>query len=326
MSFIEKIKLLIAKDELSSALQQLQTLLENTPLLNEAIHQAGRFQDIQKQIRLGVISHENATLTKNQIRAGLLDLISEIENQQHQKPKIKKEFEKAISIVSSKNVVVGNISAGGDISIGDTNINESKTSQRLKLFLYLLVPILAIGGAFFWYQYQQMQQPLQLKVLIKNKTPNVELPKPNGELTLIYGGKKEIKNNILTEVFFEGIPPSFKEKKVQLNYSAKGFEKIDTSIILNDATMNLPIYRNDDLAIIQGVISDEAGQGINGVKISTSCCKTDTDEVGTFKLDIPFHAQRTQQRLDISKEGYQSKSITTPVFKGEIVRINLSEK
>ncbi len=51
--FIHKIRDLIAQDELQSALSQLRILLENSPKLDEAIHQSGRFYDIHKQIRQG---------------------------------------------------------------------------------------------------------------------------------------------------------------------------------------------------------------------------------------------------------------------------------
>jgi Effector-associated domain 11 len=80
-SFLTKIRSLIAEDELSVAVQLLHSFLGNSPRLNEALHQSGRFQYIRKQIRLGTVSHADATLTQNQIRFGLLDLLSEIEQE-----------------------------------------------------------------------------------------------------------------------------------------------------------------------------------------------------------------------------------------------------
>ncbi len=77
--FITNIRNLIANDEMDAALGQLQLLLDNSPQLDEAIIQAARFQDIRKQIRLGLVSHAEADLTKNQIRFGLLELLKEIE-------------------------------------------------------------------------------------------------------------------------------------------------------------------------------------------------------------------------------------------------------
>ncbi len=76
---IKKIRTLIAQDELIEALEQLRTFLADSPKVDEAIHQSGRFQYIRRQIRLGTVSHAEATLTQNQIRFGLLDLLREIE-------------------------------------------------------------------------------------------------------------------------------------------------------------------------------------------------------------------------------------------------------
>ncbi len=80
-SFPAKIRALIAEDELSAAVQLLRSFLGDSPRLNEALHQSGRFQYIRKQIRLGTVSHADATLTQNQIRFGLLDLLTEIEQE-----------------------------------------------------------------------------------------------------------------------------------------------------------------------------------------------------------------------------------------------------
>ncbi len=77
--FIRNIRNLIAKDDLTKAIAGLRELLDNTPLLNDILQQSGRFQSIRKQIGLGTVSHVEATLTQNQIRFGLLDLLTEIE-------------------------------------------------------------------------------------------------------------------------------------------------------------------------------------------------------------------------------------------------------
>ena len=69
----------IAHDDLYGALDMLRGLFENTPRLNEILQQSGRFSYIRQQIRLGIVSHAEAVLTQNQIRFGLLDLLTDIE-------------------------------------------------------------------------------------------------------------------------------------------------------------------------------------------------------------------------------------------------------
>jgi len=117
--FLASIRQLIAENKLDAAIQQLHTLLENTPRLNEILQQSGRNAALKKHVQLGLVSFENATLNENQIRWGLLELISEIEKE-GAKPELKEEAEQAISIINSKNVVVGNNTVGGNMYVGDT--------------------------------------------------------------------------------------------------------------------------------------------------------------------------------------------------------------
>ena len=130
-AFIQQIRDLIAHDEIKVALEQLRTFLENTPKLDEIIQQSGRFENIRRDIRQGIVTHAEANLTQNQIRAALLDLLSEIETQ-GQQPAIHAEIERAVSVENSKNVVAGSsISAGGDLHVGDTAINVTQNAEKI---------------------------------------------------------------------------------------------------------------------------------------------------------------------------------------------------
>ena len=129
--FIAQIRDLIARDEFPEALEQLRNFLGNTPKMDEILQQSGRFHDIRKQIRLGLVSHAEANLTKNQIRAGVLDLLSEVEKQGAVQ-KVREEIEDAISIINSKNVVVGStITAGGNVHIGDKTTQVIQNAEKI---------------------------------------------------------------------------------------------------------------------------------------------------------------------------------------------------
>ena len=78
-SFYLELRQLIAQDDLATAIARLQTLLHDSPKLDEAIVHSARHWDILRQVRLGTINEQQANLTKNQIRTGLLDLIRELE-------------------------------------------------------------------------------------------------------------------------------------------------------------------------------------------------------------------------------------------------------
>lgn len=118
-NFPDHIRDLIAHNDLPAALQQLRVLLENSPLLDEAILQMARFEDIRKQIRLGMLSDKEANFTKDQIREDLLDLLKVVETEA-KKPAVKAEMDAAVSVMNSKNVMIGStISAGGNVLFGD---------------------------------------------------------------------------------------------------------------------------------------------------------------------------------------------------------------
>lgn len=76
---ISQIRSLIARNNLSDALLKMRQLLENNPMLNEAIHHSGRFYYIRKQLQLGLVSPAEADLMQSQIRFGLLELLQELE-------------------------------------------------------------------------------------------------------------------------------------------------------------------------------------------------------------------------------------------------------
>ncbi len=66
--FFTEIRKLIATDSLESVMAKLREALKDSSYFNEVLQQSGRFQHIRREIRLGLTSHSDATLTRNQIR------------------------------------------------------------------------------------------------------------------------------------------------------------------------------------------------------------------------------------------------------------------
>ena len=84
---------LIGTDELTEAISYLRNVLRNSPKLDQILIQSGRLTDLMQQIRIGTVNYEQANLTKNQIRFGILDLIREIDTISESNPDILKDFE-----------------------------------------------------------------------------------------------------------------------------------------------------------------------------------------------------------------------------------------
>ncbi|MEL6676998.1 MAG: CHAT domain-containing protein [Bacteroidota bacterium] len=232
------------------------------------------------------------------------------------------QAEESPVVKESKNVLVGStIQAGGDVVIGDRIETESQTSKRIRLLLFVLVPLLAMGGAYLWYQNQVLQQDFTLKVMLENRTPSRFLGDPTGTLSLTYGDKTEQQTWREGGVYFEGIPAQYKEEQVRLRYEGPGFDKIDSSFVLSAEQVLIGVKRDDTYARLSGMITEEDMRTpIPGVKVKLACCEGTTDSLGAFAFDIPAAFQDSAQRIDLTKTGYSTKSTTTPVLPGETFR------
>lgn len=100
---------LIAKDDLKTAIQHLQQLLQSSPLLDEVIGQSARLTDLMQQIRRGTIELESANIEKNLIRYSLMDLLREIEEQSANNATLKKEVEEVLiaqTLTKNNNAII----------------------------------------------------------------------------------------------------------------------------------------------------------------------------------------------------------------------------
>lgn len=324
-SIIAEIRQLIAFDQLDTALQQLQAVFEETPRLNEILQQSGRWNDIRQQIRLGTVSHADATLTKNQIRAALLELVAEIEERAEQSQNVHRELEKAaVTITNSKNVVHNaTISAGGNIHIGDntTNVTESETSRKLRLFLYVSVPLLAIGAAYFWYQYQKAQTPQTLTVDVAYRATNPDLAFKGGTVTLKYANTSHT-DTLQQSVDFKGIPASC--SSANLHFEADGFLPIDTTLSLPLERLTLPLRHDNSLAKVAGQIYGYTGSFAElSVRVQDLTAPVQPD--GSFAIAIPVEKQRNTQRVQVLKQGRIVWDYEQPIFAEEPIQISLSQ-
>jgi hypothetical protein len=77
----EKIKNLIMKNEISEAIDMLDTFLseKDNELLNQVYILSGRYNRLISKVRKGTITKEEASVEENQINTALLDIVSESE-------------------------------------------------------------------------------------------------------------------------------------------------------------------------------------------------------------------------------------------------------
>lgn len=94
---IKKIKELVENNEIKDAIKELKKMAGDK-ILNELISQSARYNYLKKQIRLDIISFEDANLNLNKVRFSILELIDELENQS--------KAEGELLIGSGKNVFI----------------------------------------------------------------------------------------------------------------------------------------------------------------------------------------------------------------------------
>lgn len=78
IDFSNHITGLISKDNLSQAIKEMSLFFKSSPQIDELIMQSARYNDLKRQIRLGTVKYEDATVTKNKILMAVLELSNEI--------------------------------------------------------------------------------------------------------------------------------------------------------------------------------------------------------------------------------------------------------
>lgn len=82
---IQEIKNLIQRDEIEKALDILNDLFQDNNSIKEILFQKGRFVNLLRNDRLGVISYTEINIERNKIRKSLIDLLIELEKNQSSK-------------------------------------------------------------------------------------------------------------------------------------------------------------------------------------------------------------------------------------------------
>lgn len=115
---------LIGKDELKTAIQQLQQLLQGSPLLDEAIGQSARLTDLMQQIRRNTINVDDANVEKNKLRYALIDLVREVEEQADGNAALKQQVEGVLNAQVARKSNQMTVTGNGNIAIQDVQGSE----------------------------------------------------------------------------------------------------------------------------------------------------------------------------------------------------------
>ncbi len=192
-------------------------------------------------------------------------------------------------------------------------VTENRSSKYVKYVLLFFA--LPAAFMFLMYWYFVLSKPFSMTVTPIETVMIPNMPFELGTVSLQYGDKTE-EQTLETETIFKQIPANLKGETAHLSFQANGFVSIDTSIVLGES-FQLPIRRDNSLGIMSGMVKDEDNQPLSGVRVSVKDISTITDEMGRFRLKIPFELQAEEQRISIFKEGFQLWERISPVIKDE---------
>ncbi|MEM1214957.1 MAG: hypothetical protein AAGJ82_04695 [Bacteroidota bacterium] len=96
--YLTTIRDAVRQDKLNLAFQLLQEFVAHTSEeLKEVIAQSGRYAAIEREVRLGTVDGETASVEKNKIRWAVLDFLTALEVAEMEHPTVKAATRQAMS-------------------------------------------------------------------------------------------------------------------------------------------------------------------------------------------------------------------------------------
>lgn len=186
-----------------------------------------------------------------------------------------------------------------------------KMRQRFVFTLsYVAAPLVVLTvGYLLYYYYTPASSTVRLQ-----ESHQSSLPFKGAELTLQYADKTEKATfrDLSDEIVFKGIHRRYLGKEAHVTISAPGYVYTDSTIRLS-ANHTFTISRDQSLAVIYGTVKDEDNSPIGGASIRVLDLTAVSDLAGNFRIEIPEDRQRTEQRVEVFKDGYQLWDFTAPV-------------
>ena len=198
--FVKESKKLIAKGQLVVVLDRMRVFFQYSPQLNAIINQQRKLSELAESIRLGIITSEQKTVSKNQISHATLELLDLLENPDlSASVEIQEEVNRAIT--HSKNLIIDSTVEAQTVNIGDTVINNYYNQHNQQTSLSSLEESLLHQQKRVFEQY-----------LISEADPMfIELPKQKKEKeTLSFSttinpahSSKDLTQNDIEKIFFD---------------------------------------------------------------------------------------------------------------------------
>lgn len=279
---------LISKGKISQAIENLNTALlqiKDEDLKNDIIMLSGNYEQLERSVRKGVISSQEANIERNKIAAGLIQVINLI------------DFNKNPTNLISK--------------------IEKKTGfwdfiQRTEIIVSVLAGLFAILGFFRFYG-NDNNDSMQLTVYVQGENQQDIILQNTGKLVVDFDNDRrtaQIGENGRTN--FGEIPTKFQNKDIGIGLITEGYELIEPNkkYKLDGKPIYLKVKRDQSLGRITGIVKNKDGSQFlkDALIMVDNDTFVKTDSMGVFKLFLPEKLHKPQYFLTIKKQGFQIKT------------------
>ncbi|MCL2291365.1 MAG: carboxypeptidase-like regulatory domain-containing protein [Bacteroidetes bacterium] len=287
-------------------------------LTEEIRHDIKQIADTQQSIKddLSDLKFEKAGFSEEQM-AEIRELVKILNDKKLIEVKIKNGLDESLKSLESKANEVIKITTKTQITVEELKTLVEKSNRQKekdRIIIYILAACLFIAGAFIGYNVVKKPFTTTVKVVGWESEQHNPL-NGKGSIVLTLGDKME-KAEISRqgEAIFKSVPSKYDGKMVTAHLTDTEGEPYflpDSMIKIqkNNTTKVQVLLRG--LEKLQGTVFDNvSGEGVPEVMVTVAGISGITDSSGYFSIDIPIEKQRQEQKIVISKEGYESKRET----------------
>ena len=199
---------------------------------------------------------------------------------------------------------------------GVIELKQGQKKSHIFGYLSVIVPVVLVIAIAIGVFYFTTNTPFSTTIQVYGWEGKGHNPLDGkGALVLTLGDKTEkAEINRSGEAVFNGILPKYNGATVPVYITDTEGEPYyllaETVVIEKNATSPIQLLLQG-LEKLQGAIYDDlSGEGLAGVLVTVADIRATTDANGNFSIDIPIEKQQKEQKIVVSKEGYDSKRET----------------
>ena len=284
-------------------------------LIEEIRNDIKKIADVQQSIKddISDLKFEKSGFSEEQI-AEVHKLVNILNDKKLVEVKIRSGFDQSLKSIEDKANEIIKITTHTQLTVNELKVVVEKIKRQNRtnhLIVYALSICVVVAGVFI--AYKLVNQPFTATIKVYGWEGEQHNPlNGKGSIVLTLGDKTEkAEINRQGEAIFKGILPEYNGKTVAAyitDTENEPYYLIDSLIVIqkNNTTKVQILLRG--LEKLQGTIFDNmSGEGLPNVSVSLAGINAITDENGNFIIDIPIEKQQQEQKIVISKNGYESK-------------------